>query len=195
VWSEAPWGLGSGRLKPGRPCEDRVFPVLAPTSASQVTSRGRHFLTLEFLFFEVDSAHICQRHKLAPYDRAYSTAGAFCAKEGAGEAHLCRNCAGTEDNCGLHGTTDPRHKSDSHKVIVVRSCPACTPPLGLRILSRKGSGFDSRREERRAPHTAPHCKHTGSPLTGQWRARGGVKWLASTARAGRPDIRGPTCAD
>ncbi len=65
--------------------------------------------------------------------------------KGVVRGHLCRTYAGTGDNWRLQGTTDPRRKANNHKPRVVCSCPLCTPSLGLRILSRKGWGFNSPR--------------------------------------------------
>ena len=50
-----------------------------------------------------------------------------------------------EETTADYAGQQDEHKSNSHNARVVYSCLVFTPPLGLRILSRKGSGFDSRR--------------------------------------------------
>jgi hypothetical protein len=86
-------------------------------------------------------------HPSMPARAAFAPpAPAYGVKGGSSRVtYLCRNCAGTGDNCRLHGTTEPRRKFNSHNASVVCSGLLFTPPLGLRILSRKGCGFDSRR--------------------------------------------------
>jgi hypothetical protein len=112
---------------------------------------------------------------------SYTSAGLCHSRGGSsGRAHLCRTCAGTGDNCGLQETTEPRRKSNNHTARVVCSCTLSPPSFELRILSRKGCGFDSRRSHsplrqllRRLhpaavfPPSAPNCTSECASPSGQ----------------------------
>ena len=81
---------------------------------------------------------------------------------------LCRN------RRQLRTTRDnrPVREPNSHNTRVVCTCLVSTPSVELRILSRKGSGFDSRRSHlfelnldfsRRAPEEFGHLKGKHDP--------------------------------
>ena len=126
--------------------EEQAASTSSPRSSNESAraTKGRYIPHARIFYFAGDRSAFPSDISSRPRNLAYSTAGAFLREGGVTQGmHLCRSYAGTGDNCGLHGTTSPRRKLNSHITHVVCSCPLSTPAVGLPMQRAREAGRDA----------------------------------------------------